>query len=147
MLLFRLYEKVTERDVFTLLFASAKSNPKQIEAAKRRCKIALWTPGERFKALHRHAFDKNCSFLSLKQLSGFEPVRNGSVVQTQNRVLWKIEVAVWACRRKRLIKWESTRYIGVVEMESWGGLSRSKPAVCIYVENRIFALLQNFPFS
>ena len=38
---------------------------------------ALWTPGERFKALHRRTFYRNCSFPCLKQLSGFEPVRKG----------------------------------------------------------------------
>ncbi len=31
----------------------------------------------RFKALHRHAFYRNCSFPCLKQLSGFEPVEKG----------------------------------------------------------------------
>ena len=31
--------------------------------------------------------------------------------KTQNRVLWKIEVAVRACRRKRTIKRESARYL------------------------------------
>ena len=37
----------------------------------------LWTPGVRFKALHRRTFYRNCSFPCLKQLSGFEPVRKG----------------------------------------------------------------------
>ena len=56
----------------------------------------LWTPGVRFKALHRRTFYRNCSNTCLKQLSGFEPVRDANFHQTQNRVLRRIEVAVRA---------------------------------------------------
>ena len=38
--------------------------------------------------------------------------------KTQNRVLWKIEVAVRACRRKQSIKREVARYIGAVKGEN-----------------------------
>ena len=38
---------------------------------------ALWTPGERFKALYRHAIYRDLSGSYLKQLSCFEPVRKG----------------------------------------------------------------------
>ena len=72
---------------------------------------ALWTPGERFKALHKRTLDINCSFPCLKQLSGFEPVRDANFHQTQNRVLWKIEVAVRAWRRKQSMKRDSARYL------------------------------------
>ena len=65
MLLFRLYEKVTKKDVFTF-FLLLQKEPKSSRDFVLR---------PRFKALHRHAFYRNCSFLCLKRLSGFEPVR------------------------------------------------------------------------
>ena len=50
--------KVFLRDVFNVTFCGVQKVTKNTpRAAKRRCKIAaLWTPGVRFKALHRHAF-------------------------------------------------------------------------------------------
>ena len=71
----------------------------------------LWTPGVRFKALHRRTFYRNCSNTCLKQLSGFEPVRDANFHQTHNRILRKIEFAVRACRRKQLFKRKVARYL------------------------------------
>ena len=68
LLLFRLYEKVTKRDVF-MFFLLLQKEPKSSRGSALR---------PRFKALHRHAFYKNCSFPCLKQLLGFEPVRKGN---------------------------------------------------------------------
>ena len=47
------------------------------------------------------------------------------MLQTQNRILWEIKVAVRACRRKWLLKRETARYIGVVERKIDVGCKRS----------------------
>ena len=61
------------KGTFFCSFCFCKKNQK---AAVRVA--TLPTPGERFKALHRRTFYRNCSFPCLNQLSGFEPVRKGS---------------------------------------------------------------------
>ena len=84
MLLFRLYEKVTKRDVFSVTFCGVQKVTKNTPRA-----AALWTPGERFKTRAVEFQVKLETFSVLKKFAKvcqcrkharpcFEPVRKGN---------------------------------------------------------------------
>ena len=99
-----------------LLFASAKSNQKQTEGcgpldSQRRFKtraVKYQEEVERFCALSFFAKIYKCRKTHGHVLNRCE---REVVLQTQNRVLRKIEVAVRACRRKQSMKRETARYL------------------------------------
>ena len=71
-------------------------------------------------------------------------------MQTQNRVLRKIEVAVRACRRKRSIKWKVARYIGTVQKGNCCGSAESLVSkhslLCVWGTRNFAILNQTFRF-
>ena len=68
------------------------------------------------------------------------------MVQTQNRILRKIEVAVRAWRRKRLVKRKTARYIGAVKKGNLRGLTEKSEQNHGLVLYKIMYTDRNFRF-
>ena len=106
MLLFRLYEKVTKRDVFSVTFCDVQ------KVNKNTPRVAtLWTPGVRFKALHGHAFIE------------IEVVRVSNSFHALNRCETHalLRKDLWVFIKRRSLIWVDSRLRGIKRESSVGG--------------------------